>query len=517
MMTLDKEKDYVDIMEVIDLMEGHIFENFCAELLEKNGFRDVTVTRGSGDYGVDITARYHNRIYGIQCKRYATTVGINAVRDALGGYDYYNCDIVAVLTNSTFTPQAVTQANISGVKLWDRKSLVEFVDNCEELDFVKKYKENGSLSIEARNQGFAEDISTRSRDNFNKGRQGAGGKVRQQRSSSRTTQQQYMRNTSLQQKKKGTCWQIFLWVFFFPIMITIFLVKTDKLKLPAKIVLIVTLWIFFIIVGMNNDSGNENDMISDSVNAELKIEKESNEKEDAFSISDVAEAGKVPFISDVENSKIIENSMEISEGIRNENLNGRGRAAEYINVIGYVVAGYDQNYTLEHTDNFQNLDLWVIPTYEPDKQFWNVVEGVVIPHKTEVIVREQILSHEGYGAYSGYLLVEELEGGEQYYINVMNFETKPYWTYNDDLREAALAGDFIAVYHQISDYYPVSNDGSKAEIADGKVVLVKGVAGLSRYVNPDETGIDAVVWQEWKLGYGDVTIHFNADDLTIIY
>lgn len=30
MMTLDKEKDYVDIMEVIDLMEGHRFGNPCA-------------------------------------------------------------------------------------------------------------------------------------------------------------------------------------------------------------------------------------------------------------------------------------------------------------------------------------------------------------------------------------------------------------------------------------------------------------------------------------------------------
>lgn len=148
MMTLDKEKDYADIMKVIDLMEGHIFENFCAELLEKNGFRDVTVTRGSGDYGVDITARYHNRIYGIQCKRYAKTVGINAVRDALGGYDYYNCDIVAVLTNNTFTPQAVTQANISGVKLWDRKSLIDFIDNCENHEFINKFIGNTNFSVD---------------------------------------------------------------------------------------------------------------------------------------------------------------------------------------------------------------------------------------------------------------------------------------------------------------------------------------------------------------------------------
>ena len=95
----------------------------------------------------------------------------------------------------------------------------------------------------------------------------------------------------------------------------------------------------------------------------------------------------------------------------------------------------------------------------------------------------------------------------------MNFETKPYWTYNDDLKTA----EFIAVYHQISDYYPVLNDGSKAEIADGTVVLVKDVAGLSRYVNSDETGIGAVVWQEWESGNKNANVYFNAEDLTIIY
>lgn len=355
--------------------------------------------------------------------------------------------------------------------------------------------------------------------NFEKGRQRARREEQKQRLNiyyNKATQQRYMPQIPSQQKKKGTCWQIFLWVFFFPIMVTIFLVKTDKLRLPVKIVLIVVLWIFFIIIGMTNDNENVNDTESYSKNIEFEIEGR-NEKENGFPIVGVTEAKDTQLISDEDKSKVIKDNMEMNEGIRNENLNGRGRAKEYVNVIGYVVVGYAQELTLERTDDFENMDLWVIPTYEPDKQFWNVVEGAVIPHKTEVIVREQILNHEGYGAYSGYLLVEELESGQQYYIDVMNFETKPYWTYNDDLRAAALAGDFIAVYHQISDYYPVSNNGSKAEIEDGKVVLVKGVAGSSRYVNPSETGIDAVVWQEWKLGYGDVTIHFNAEDLTIIY
>lgn len=151
-MILDMERDYKDIMETVDSMEGHRFEDFCAELLKYNGYRDVIVTRGSGDYGIDIIARYHNRVYGIQCKRHANKVDIKAVREALGGYDYYKCDIVAVLTNNTFTLNAITQANISGVKLWDRKSLLNFIDNCENLDFVKYYKEISSASEETISQ-----------------------------------------------------------------------------------------------------------------------------------------------------------------------------------------------------------------------------------------------------------------------------------------------------------------------------------------------------------------------------
>ena len=48
-------------------------------------------------------------------------------------------------------------------------------------------------------------------------------------------------------------------------------------------------------------------------------------------------------------------------------------------------------------------------------------------------------------------------------------------------------------------------------------VLVTGITGTYRNVKPSETGIDAVVWKEWKYGYGGVTVHFNEEDLTIIY
>lgn len=47
-----------------DSMTGLEFEGFCAEILEKNGYENVSVTRGSGDQGVDIIAYRDGVKYG---------------------------------------------------------------------------------------------------------------------------------------------------------------------------------------------------------------------------------------------------------------------------------------------------------------------------------------------------------------------------------------------------------------------------------------------------------------------
>lgn len=51
-------------------MEGHEFEYYCADLLKNKGFLEVEVTKGSGDYGVDILAEKDGITYAIQCKCY---------------------------------------------------------------------------------------------------------------------------------------------------------------------------------------------------------------------------------------------------------------------------------------------------------------------------------------------------------------------------------------------------------------------------------------------------------------
>ncbi len=104
----------------IDMMEGRDFEYYCAELLRQRGFQEVEVTKGSGDYGVDVLAEKDGITYAIQCKCYAAPVGVKAVQEAYAGRDYYDRMVGAVLTNQYFTQPAVEAAKKLKILLWDR-------------------------------------------------------------------------------------------------------------------------------------------------------------------------------------------------------------------------------------------------------------------------------------------------------------------------------------------------------------------------------------------------------------
>ena len=119
-----KEETFtIDDVSAIDGMEGHDFEYFCTDLLKKGGFSEVSVTQGSGDQGVDILATKDGIKYAIQCKNYASALGNKPVQEVSAGKIFYNCHVGVVLTNSTFTPGAISLANATGVLLWDRNIL----------------------------------------------------------------------------------------------------------------------------------------------------------------------------------------------------------------------------------------------------------------------------------------------------------------------------------------------------------------------------------------------------------
>lgn len=111
-----------------DLMEGREFEFFCADLLQKRGFLDVEVTKGSGDYGVDILAEKDGITYAIQCKRYEEPIGVKAVQEVYAGKDYYDRMVGVVMSNQYFTKAAADMAGKLKVMLWDRGYLEEMIE-----------------------------------------------------------------------------------------------------------------------------------------------------------------------------------------------------------------------------------------------------------------------------------------------------------------------------------------------------------------------------------------------------
>lgn len=117
----------------IDLMEGHEFEQYCANLLEEHGFQEVEVTKGSGDFGVDVLAQREGISYAIQCKRYDGPVGVHAVQEVYAGRDYYDCMVGVVMTNQYFTAPAVEVAQKLKILLWDR----DYLETLEEEDYLE--------------------------------------------------------------------------------------------------------------------------------------------------------------------------------------------------------------------------------------------------------------------------------------------------------------------------------------------------------------------------------------------
>ena len=78
-------------MGEIDAMDGHAFEQYVASLLVNEGYSDVEVTRGSGDFGVDIVAHRDDVRVAIQVKRHASNISRHAITDAVAGKKHYGC------------------------------------------------------------------------------------------------------------------------------------------------------------------------------------------------------------------------------------------------------------------------------------------------------------------------------------------------------------------------------------------------------------------------------------------
>lgn len=134
-----------------DYMTGNDFEQFCALVLQGNGYT-TRVTPTSGDFGVDIIAEQSGITYAIQCKCYSSDIGVDAVYQVAGRMKYYHANLGIVLTNRYFTRQAQELASGIGVVLWDRDSLIKLIhtsglnDSSELADIEEVASETDDLA-----------------------------------------------------------------------------------------------------------------------------------------------------------------------------------------------------------------------------------------------------------------------------------------------------------------------------------------------------------------------------------
>ena len=187
----------------------------------------------------------------------------------------------------------------------------------------------------------------------------------------------------------------------------------------------------------------------------------------------------------------------------------------YIGSLGYAAVYEDQK--LEKTDAFTKTP-WAIPVYQKDKQFWE--KTGTIDHKTEVVVigQELTMPKSTYktARCSGYLHIIRMDTGEECWLDVANYVSTPYW--ESDLTSAQEKGYCIATFKQVSDYYPVTKGNEKTELEDGTLVLLP-MRSKASGTSPDKTNntIPGIVFKQWRVSYGGVTVWFNAADLTLTY
>ncbi|MBB6713112.1 restriction endonuclease [Clostridium gasigenes] len=108
-------------------MSGYEFEDFISKLFKKMGY-STSVTKRSGDQGIDVIVEKGDSKIGVQAKCYSGSVGNKAIQETVAGLRFYNCNKGLVVTNNYFTKSAVELAQINDIVLWDRTMLKQKIN-----------------------------------------------------------------------------------------------------------------------------------------------------------------------------------------------------------------------------------------------------------------------------------------------------------------------------------------------------------------------------------------------------
>lgn len=128
----------VELAEMLHSMNPYAFERLSMLLLRECGFSQVSVTRKSGDGGIDGTGKL--RINGIfsfhvafQCKRFVGSVSAGDIRDFRGSLTT-DIEKGVFITTGTFTKAAREEASKSG------KQQIDLIDGEEFINMLIEYR-----------------------------------------------------------------------------------------------------------------------------------------------------------------------------------------------------------------------------------------------------------------------------------------------------------------------------------------------------------------------------------------
>ncbi|GAA5050892.1 hypothetical protein GCM10023318_21660 [Nocardia callitridis] len=124
---VERKQDRLRAVLPFHSMNDKEFEDAVASLCREGGCHDVRVCGGSGDRGVDVTARTPDgRRLIVQAKRYriGNPVGDKDMQQFVGGINtWHEYDIAVLVTTSRFTRPARETAQRLGVRLVDNARL----------------------------------------------------------------------------------------------------------------------------------------------------------------------------------------------------------------------------------------------------------------------------------------------------------------------------------------------------------------------------------------------------------
>ena len=133
----DSEPWRAELAETLHSMNPYAFERLAMLLLRECGFSQVTVTKKSGDGGIDGTGKL--RINGIfsfnvafQCKRYTGSVSAGDIRDFRGSLTT-DIEKGVFITTGSFTKAAREEASNAG------KQQIDLIDGEEFISKLIKY------------------------------------------------------------------------------------------------------------------------------------------------------------------------------------------------------------------------------------------------------------------------------------------------------------------------------------------------------------------------------------------